>query len=36
MEEELEIQETFNELDIDEIIDGGDEDESTNNDTREE
>ena len=34
-QEEWEVQDNFNELDIDEVIDGGDEDESTNEDTRE-
>lgn len=35
-QEDWEVQTTFNELDIDEEIDGGDIDEDTNNDTREE
>ena len=34
-QEEWEVQDNFNELDIDEVIDGGDEDEATNEDTRE-
>lgn len=35
MEEEFEVQDNFNELDIDEVIEGGDEDEATNEDTTE-
>lgn len=35
-QEDWEVQTTFNELDIDEIIDGGDINEEANNDTREE
>lgn len=34
-QEDWEVQTTFNELDIDEIIEGGDEDEATDNDSTE-
>lgn len=34
-QEEWEVQDNFNELDIDEVIDGGDTDETTNEDSTE-
>ena len=34
-QEDWEVQDNFNELDIDEVIEGGDEDEATNEDTTE-
>ena len=34
-QEDWEVQDTFNELDIDEVLEGGDEDEATDNDSTE-